>query len=182
MNGDIFPLFLWFKTSQDGPSNYIDYQVVPLGLASQSVHKGHVGEESVFILWVTQLSEQFLYVFLWNLITKICKDVFQFRKHHCSVAVFVIKLEEFNIVCIGSGGVGSVSCGLHFLNHVIKLGKLLPLLISLAKTYTDLLGGVHAESIHHISKEEQVDFTFAIPVIDVTDVFNFLGIDHLSCS
>merc|ERR1712236_57012 len=157
-------------------------QVVPLGLASQSVHKWHVREESVFILGVAQLSKQFLHIFLWNLITKVSKDVFQLRKHHCSVAVFVIKLEELHIVCIGSRGVGSVSCSLYFLDNIIKLGKLLSLLISLAKTYTHLLGGVHAKSIHHISKEEQVDFTFAIPVIDVTDVFNFLGIDHLSCS
>merc|ERR1719516_578013 len=157
-------------------------QVVYLGLASQSVHKWHVGEESVFILGVAQLSKQFLNIFLWNLITKICKDVFQFSKHHCSIVVFVIELEKLHIVCIGSGGVGSVSCGLHFLDNVIKLGKLLSLLISLAKTNTDLLGGVHAKSIHHISKEEQVYFTLAIPVIDVTDVFNFLGIDHLACS
>merc|ERR1719315_284380 len=132
---------------------------VSLSLPSQSVYKWHVGEESVFILRVTQLS-----------------------KHHGSIVVFVIELEELHIVCIGSGGVGSVSCSLHFLDHVIKLGKLLSLFISLAKTYTDLLGGVHTKSIHHISKEEQVYFTLTIPVIDVTDVFNFLSIHHLSCS
>merc|ERR1712215_344257 len=158
------------------------HQPVQLCLASQSVYKWHVGEESVLILRVTQLSKQFLDIFLWNLITKISKDVFQLSKHHGSIVVFVIELEKLHIVCVGSGGVGSVSCSLYFLDNIIKLGKLLPLLISLTKTYTDLLGGVHSKSIHHISKEEQVYFTFAIPVIYVTDVFNFLGINHISCS
>merc|ERR1719206_756853 len=53
------------------------------------------------------------------------------------------------------------------------------LLIGLAETDTNLLGGVHAKGIHDISQEEQVELTLAIPVVDVTDLFNSLGINHL---
>ena len=35
-----------------------------------------------------------------------------------------------------------------------------------------LLGGVHAQGVHDISEEEQVDLAFAIPVVDVADVLN----------
>merc|ERR1719250_295982 len=107
------------------------------------------------------------------------KDVFKLSKHHCSVAVFVIQLEKLNVVMVGSRGVRSSFGSIDLLNNVIKLGKLLSFFISLPKANTHLLGSVHTKSVHHISKEEEVKLTFAIPVIDVTDLLHGIGINHL---
>eukprot|EP00091_Calanus_sinicus_P015942 TRINITY_DN34_c0_g1_i31.p2 TRINITY_DN34_c0_g1~~TRINITY_DN34_c0_g1_i31.p2 ORF type:complete len:103 (-),score=21.88 TRINITY_DN34_c0_g1_i31:37-345(-) len=73
-----------------------------LGLASQSVNKWHVWEESIFILRVAKLSEKLLDIFLGDFISKIGKDVFELSKHHGSVVVFVIQLQELNVVVVGS--------------------------------------------------------------------------------
>merc|ERR1719206_337272 len=93
--------------------------------------------------------------------------------------LFVIELKELNVVVVGSRGVGGGFCSIDLLNNVIKLGEFLALLIGLAETDTNLLGGVHAKGIHDISQEEQVELALAIPVVDVTDLFNSLGINHL---
>ena len=34
---------------------------------------------------------------------------------------------------------------------------------------TNLLGGVHAEGVHDVSQEEEVELALAIPVVDVAD-------------
>jgi len=149
-----------------------------LGLAAQSVNEWHVGEESVLILWVAKLSEQLLDIFLGDFISKIGKDVLELSKHHGSVAVFVIKLKEFNIVVVGSRGVGGVLGSIDLLDDIIELGEFLAFLISLAKTNAHLLCGVHAKGVHDISEEEEVKLAFAIPIIDVTDFLNSLSVNH----
>merc|ERR1711976_1084723 len=78
----------------------------------------------------------------------------------------------------------SIMVPLEFLsynNNIIILGKLLALLISLAKANTDLLGDVQAKSVHDVSEEEQVNLAFAIPIVDVADVLNLSVINHLVC-
>merc|ERR1712033_109034 len=84
---------------------------------------------------------------------------------------------NLNIVVVGSRGVRSGLGSADLLNDVIKLGKLLSFFISLSKANTHLLGSVHAKSVHHISKEEEVKLTLAIPVIDVTDLLHGIGIN-----
>merc|ERR1719208_733566 len=126
-----------------------------LGLASESVNEAHVGEHAIFIFGITELS-----------------------KHHGSIAVFVIELQELNIVSVGSLGVRGGNGGLDLLDNIIVLGKLLALLISLSLSNTGLLGDVQAKSIADVSKEEQIDFTFAIPVVDVADILNLCFINH----
>jgi hypothetical protein len=37
---------------------------------------------------------------------------------------------------------------------------------------TDLLGGVHAEGVHDVTEEEHVEFTLAVPVVDVADLLD----------
>jgi hypothetical protein len=37
---------------------------------------------------------------------------------------------------------------------------------------TDLLGGVHAQGVHDIAEEEHVEFTLAIPIVDVADLLD----------
>ena len=69
-------------------------------------------------------------------------------------------------------GVGGSNGSLDLLDNVVVLGELLALLISLAKTDADLLGDVEAEGVHHVSEEEEIDFAFAIPIVDVADVFD----------
>merc|ERR1712025_1165958 len=81
------------------------------------------------------------------------------------------------IMMDGDEVLGSV----HFLNNVVKLGKLLSFFISLSEADTNFLGGVHAKSVHNIPEEEQVKLTLAIPVIDVTDLLHSVGVNHLVC-
>ncbi len=37
---------------------------------------------------------------------------------------------------------------------------------------TNLLGGVHAEGVHDVTEEEHVEFTLAVPVVDVADLLD----------
>merc|ERR1712130_648367 len=67
---------------------------VHLGLAGESVQEAHVWEHSILILWVTQLSKKFLDILLRNLISKIAEDVVKLSKHHGTIAVFVIQLQQ----------------------------------------------------------------------------------------
>merc|ERR1719154_163690 len=76
--------------------------VIYLCLSSQPINKRHIREESIFIFWITKFSKQFLNIFLWDFISKIGKDVFQLSEHHGSIAVFVIKLQQLNIVMVSS--------------------------------------------------------------------------------
>merc|ERR1719167_514946 len=149
-----------------------------LGLAAQSVDEGSVGGESVLILGVGKLSEKLLDIFLGDFVTKVSKDVLEFSEHHGSVAVFVVELEELNVVVVGSGGVRGVLGSVDLLDDLVKLGELLAFLIGLSKTNANLLGGVHSKGIHDISEEEKVEFAFAIPIVDVADFLNSLSNNH----
>merc|ERR1712029_444598 len=52
-------------------------------------------------------------------------------------------------------------------------------LISLSLSNTGLLGDVQAQGVADVSKEEEIDLTFAVPIVDVADVFNLSLINHL---
>jgi hypothetical protein len=41
-----------------------------------------------------------------------------------------------------------------------------------AEVVTDLLGGVHAQGVHDVAEEEHVEFTLAIPIVDVADLLD----------
>ena len=41
-----------------------------------------------------------------------------------------------------------------------------------------LLGGVVAHGVHDVAEVEQVKLTLAIPVVDVTDLLDSIGINH----
>merc|ERR1712117_842298 len=150
----------------------------PLGLAGQSVQEAHVREHAILILGVTELSKQLLDISLGHLITKIAEDVVKLSQHHGAVGVLVVQLQQLKVVVVISLGVRGGNSSLHLLDNIIILGKLLALLISLAKANTDLLSDVQAKSVHDVSKEEQVNLAFTIPVIDVTDVLNLCVINH----
>merc|ERR1712113_299607 len=151
---------------------------VHLSLASQSINEAHVWEHAILIFGITELSEQLLDILLGDLISKVAEDVVKLSKHHGAVAVFVVELEELNIVVVGSLGVRGGNSSLDLLDNIIILGELLALLISLSLSNTGLLGDVQAKSIADVSKEEQIDFTFAIPVVDVADILNLCFINH----
>merc|ERR1712241_1651314 len=93
-----------------------------------------------------KFSKQLLVLFLGDLVSKIGKDVLELGKHHGSVAVFVIKLKKFNVVVVGSGGVGGVLGSVNLLDDVIEFSEFLAFFISLAKTDAHLLCGVHARA------------------------------------
>ena len=109
-----------------------------LGLAGESVNEAHVGEHAIFIFGITELSEQLLDILLGDLISKVAEDVVKLSKHHGAVAVFVVELEELNIVVVGSLGVRGGNSGLDLLDDIIVLGELLALLISLSLSNTGL--------------------------------------------
>jgi len=149
-----------------------------LGLSGQSVQEGHVGEQTILVLGVTQLSEQVLHIGLGHLVTEVAEDVVQLSEHHGAVAVFVVELEELKVVGVGSLGVGGGNGGLALLDNVVVLGELLALLVGLSLGDTGLLGDVQAKSVHDVSEEEEIDLAFAIPVVDVADVLDLCFINH----
>jgi len=108
----------------------------------QSVHEGGIGEETIIILRVTQLSEQLQDFFLGDFITKIGKDVFELSEHHGSVSIFVVELAQIKVILVDSAAVRGILGSLDLLDDISKLGKLLALLIGLAEGDTHLLGGV----------------------------------------
>ena len=143
-----------------------------LGLASEPVQEGHVGEQTILVLGVTQLSEQLLDVVLGDLVTEVAEDVVQLSQHHGAVAVLVVQLEELQVVVVGALRVGGGDSGLALLHDIVVLGELLALLVGLSLGDTGLLGDVQAESVHDVSEEEEINLAFAIPVVDVADVFD----------
>merc|ERR1712212_383216 len=103
-----------------------------LGLAAQSVDEGSVGEEALLIFGGSQLSEQLLHIPLGDLITEVGQQVLKLSNHHGAVAVFVVQLQQLNVVVVVARGVGGI-LGLGDLgDNVVKLGELLALLISLS--------------------------------------------------
>ena len=113
-----------------------------LGLASQSVKEGHVGEQTVLVLGVAQLREQLLHVVLGDLVTQVAEDVVELGEHHGAVAVLVVQLQQLEVVTVGALGVGGGHGGLHLLHHVVVLGELLALLVGLAEANTHLHQGM----------------------------------------
>ena len=109
-----------------------------LGLASESVNEAHVGEHAILVLRIAKFSEKLLDILLGDLVSKIAEDVVKLSKHHGAIAVFVVELQELNIVVVGSLGVGGGNSGLDLLNDIVILGKLLALLISLSLSNTGL--------------------------------------------
>merc|ERR1711976_170767 len=181
----IFYIPLRFKKSHLGLIYMYNYKSCThahcgahLGLASQSVQEAHVGEHAILVLGVTELSKQLLDISLGHLVTEVAQDVVQLSQHHSAVGVLVVELQQLQVVTVLSLGVGGGNGSLDLLDNIIIPGKLLTLLISLAQTNTGLLGDVETQSVHHVSEEEQVDLTLAIPIVDVADVLNLCVINH----
>jgi hypothetical protein len=152
--------------------------VVGLGLAGQPVNEGCVGEESILILRVAELGEQLLDILLGDLVTQVGQQVLQLSKHHGAVAVFVVQLEQLNEVVVVTLRLGSGQASVYLGDNVVELGEFLAFLISLAVGNAHLLGGVEAQGVHDVTEVVQVEFTFAIPVVDVTNLLDSIGISH----
>lgn len=147
-------------------------------LADQSVDEGSVREHTILIFWVAKLGEQFQHLILGDFITKIGKDVLQFSEHHGAIAIFVVQFAQVNVVLVGATAVGGILGFLDLGNDIGKLGELLAFFISHAKTNANLLGCVKTTSVDDIPKEEHVEFTFAIPIVDVANLKDGSLVDH----
>merc|ERR1712113_394509 len=99
---------------------------VHLSLASQSINEAHVWEHAILILRIAKFSKKLLDILLGDLITKIAEDVVKLSKHHGAVAVFVVELEELNIVVVRSLGVGVATAALTFSTTSSYLANFLP--------------------------------------------------------
>merc|ERR1711936_212454 len=117
-------------------------------------------------------------VVLGDLVTEVAEDVVQLSQHHGAVAVLVVQLEELQVVVVGALGVGGGDSGLALLHDIVVLGELLALLVGLSLGDTGLLGDVQTQSVHDVSEEEEINLAFAIPVVDVADVFDLCFINH----
>merc|ERR1719232_631942 len=97
-----------------------------LGLAGESVNEAHVGEHAIFIFGITELSEQLLDILLGDFISKVAEDVVKLSKHHGAVAVFVVELEELNIVVVDPWESGVATAALTFSTTSSYLANFLP--------------------------------------------------------
>ena len=96
------------------------------------------GDLVYLILGVSQLSEQLLDLFLGHLVSEVGQDVVKLGQHHGTVGVFVVQLEELEVVSVASLGVGGGDGGLDLLDDIVVLGELLALLVSLTLGDTGL--------------------------------------------
>ena len=114
------------------------YRRQQLGLAGETVKEGHVGEESVLILRVADLSEHLLHILLGDLVSKVAQDVVELSEHHGAVLVFVVQLQELEVVVVCSLAVGGLQGRLNHADDIVELGELLALLVGLAEANAHL--------------------------------------------
>merc|ERR1712165_159854 len=149
-----------------------------LSLSAQSVDEWSVWEETIFIFWVSQFSEESLGIFLGDLISQVGQDVFQFSQHHGAIFILVVQFAQLNVVMVVAahfrGLQGSVDHGYDF----IEAGKFLAFFFLLSIGHADLLGDVESKGVHDITKVEQVELTLAMPIVNVADFLNSVSISH----
>ena len=62
-------------------------------IQSSPVQEAHVGEETVLILGVAELSKELLDILLGDLVSEIAEDVVKLSQHHGAVAARIIQSE-----------------------------------------------------------------------------------------
>ena len=104
--------------------------------------------------------------------TQVGQNVFELSQHHGSILVFVVQFAQFNVVMVVAmvfwGSQGSVY---HF-DNIVELGVFLLFFFLLTVGHADLLGNVESQGVHDVTKVEQVDFSLAMPIVNVTDLLN----------
>merc|ERR1719362_2022879 len=79
-------------------------------LAAQFVQERSVGEETIFILGISQSFQKLGAVFLGDFITHKSQEGLELSQHHGSVLIFVVQFAQLNVVVVVSGVFGLLSC------------------------------------------------------------------------
>ncbi len=147
-----------------------------LGRVAESLHEGLVREEAVLVLGITELLQQFGRVLLGDLIGQVGEDVLQLGEHHGAVLVLVVELAQLDVVVSGALAVLGLLRLVNEFDDVVELGELFVAFIGLAETDANLLGDVKVQGVDDVAEEEHVEFAFAIPVVDVANLFDRVGV------
>merc|ERR1740128_1318419 len=115
-----------------------------LGLASQAVEERHVGEQTVLVLRVADLSEHLRHILLGDLVSEVAQDVVELSEHHGAVLVFVVQLQELEVVGVCSLAVGGLQGRL---NHAAEVEQVELTLAIPVVDVTDLLNSI---SVNHL--------------------------------
>merc|ERR1712241_885620 len=149
-----------------------------LSLAAQSVDEWSVWEETIFIFWIGQFSEESKSIFFGDLISQVGQDVFKLSQHHGSILVFVVQFAQFDVVMVVATHFWGLHGSLDHFDDFIEAGVLLFFFFLLAICHADLLGNVEAQGVHDITKIEQVELALAMPIVNVADFLNSISISH----
>ena len=109
-------------------------------------------------------------------LTQVAQKVLELSQHHGTIFIFVIQFAEFNVVMVIARVFWFLDGLLNKGDYFVKLGIFLFKVVHLSILDTDLLGDVETKSIEDIHEVVHVQYTFAIPIIDVADLFDGISI------
>merc|ERR1712020_806479 len=147
-------------------------------LSAQFVKEGSIGEETIFILRISQRFQKLSAIFLVDLVTHERQEGLKLSQHHGSIFIFVVQFAQLNKVMIVSSVFWLSNNLLGKFNNLIEWKEFLLNIISLAVFDTNLLGEVHTHGVKDIHEVVHVKDTLAMPIIDVADPLNFISINR----
>ena len=118
-------------------------------------------------------------VFFLNLsiqLTHESQEGFKLSAHHGSILILVVQLAQFGVIMVVTGVFGLLGSLVHESNNFVKSAELFAGIISLAVLDANFLDDVQAQCIKDVHEIVHVKRTFAMPIIDLTDPYNFFSI------
>jgi len=147
-------------------------------LAAQFVQERSVGEETIFILGISQSFQKLGAVFLGDFITHKSQESLELSQHHGSILIFVVQFAQLNVVVVVSGVFGLLDGSLDKFDNFVEFHEFLVNIVGLTELDASLLGQVHAHGVEDVHEVEHVDLAFAIPIVDGADLFDSFSIDR----
>merc|ERR1711956_19175 len=117
-------------------------------------------------------------VFLGDFISQVGQKVLELSQHHGAIFILVIQFAELNVVMVITRVLWFLDSFLNKFDYLVELGVFLFVVVHLSKLDADLLGDVETKGIEDVHEVVHVQFTFAIPIIDVADLFNRISINR----
>ena len=108
--------------------------------------------------------------------TQESQETFQLGQHHGTIFIFVVQFAQFKVVMVGSLVIGLLDGFLHQSDNFIKLAIFFLVIVSLTVLDTNFLDDIQAQCVKDVHEIVHVKRTFAMPVIDLTDPYNFFSI------
>ena len=104
------------------------------------------------------------------------QESFQLGHHHGTIFIFIVQFAQFKIIIVGSLVIGLLDGFLHQSDNFVKLAIFFLVIIGLTVLDANFLDDIQAQCVKDVHEIVHVKRTFAMPVIDLTDPYNFISI------